>query len=286
MRRKNGKFRSERPAQARASKIDAAKEVSATAKPEAAADDKTLHAAQQRMSGAIEVFDMVLSRARKGDPAAANIILNRWETMPVAFRMRDIKSSKDATGARADVMRALADGKISISQAERILKFLAQWPQLPDDPSARPVPTIQVKFGREGGVHNGQFFAEQDRLAGRERRQSGQSAGEGAKPNSGAAEPQGPVGEVPTQTSEFIDDDFPGATTPPEREATVQNSEFIGGDPQPTKAVVDGTKATAEPAGESDDEWVLEDPGFLGETVMMWRHKVSGEWRRELPKKG
>ena len=73
--------------------------------------------------GAAEIFDMVCDCARKGDLAAARIVLETSE-VPVAFPLPDIRTTNDVIKATLYVLRALAAGNLTPSQTGTILKLL------------------------------------------------------------------------------------------------------------------------------------------------------------------
>ncbi len=73
----------------------------------------------------------VVQRAQSGDMKAAQIALDRLAPIqgdrPVAFRLRPIQSSKDASAAAADVLAAVAEGAVTIAEAERLMKLLGEF---------------------------------------------------------------------------------------------------------------------------------------------------------------
>jgi hypothetical protein len=75
-----------------------------------------------------EVVDLVLARARDGDPAAMRIVFDEHcrsaKLRNPKFVLRKIESADDAREATTDMFAALSEGKISADEAERILKLL------------------------------------------------------------------------------------------------------------------------------------------------------------------
>ncbi len=73
----------------------------------------------------------VVQRAQSGDMKAAKIALDclaaSQANRAVAFRLRPIQSSKDASAAAADVFAAVAEGAITIGEAERLMKLLGEF---------------------------------------------------------------------------------------------------------------------------------------------------------------
>jgi hypothetical protein len=99
---------------------------------------------------------MVCDRARKGDLAAAKIVLEKSE-VPVAFPLPDIRTTNDVIKAISYVLRALAAGNLTPSQTGTILKLLDHSAQLleraNDEPSSLQPPKVDIVFGRPDGLH-------------------------------------------------------------------------------------------------------------------------------------
>jgi hypothetical protein len=81
--------------------------------------------------GVEEIVAMVVQRAQEGDMTAAKMVLDRVAPAPadrlISFAKRRIEKSRDAIDAASDVLTAVADGKITISEADRISKLLRDY---------------------------------------------------------------------------------------------------------------------------------------------------------------
>lgn len=89
----------------------------------------------QRMAGRLDaVASVVIERAEEGDMTAAKMVLDRLAPIPrerpVSFAMRRIEKSHDAAQAASDVLAGVADGKITIAEADRVLKLLRDFMEL------------------------------------------------------------------------------------------------------------------------------------------------------------
>jgi hypothetical protein len=70
----------------------------------------------------------VVQCAEEGEMPAAKLILDRVAPAPgdrrVSFGMRRLDSCKDAIGAASDVLAAVAEGQITVTEASGVLKLL------------------------------------------------------------------------------------------------------------------------------------------------------------------
>jgi hypothetical protein len=101
----------------------------------------------------------VVQCAEEGEMPAAKLVLDRVAPAPgdrrVSFGMRRLDSCKDAIGAASDVLAAVAEGQITVTEASDILKLLDRYMKmsaiqqletrlaaveaaLPPSPNARP----------------------------------------------------------------------------------------------------------------------------------------------------
>jgi hypothetical protein len=110
------------------------------------------------------VVAAVVQRAEEGEMPAAKMVLDRVAPAPgdrrVFFDIRRLDSGKDAIGAASDALAAVADGKITVTEASGILKLLNSFIKisaiqelearlaaveaaLPHTPNARPQNFVQ-----------------------------------------------------------------------------------------------------------------------------------------------
>jgi hypothetical protein len=272
--RRRNKFPFHRAPQARSAEARASTEP--IQQGETAAPAVEARQSSQTGRGASEIFDMVCDRARKGDLAAAKIVLETSE-VPVAFPLPDIKTTNDVIKATPYVLRALAAGNLTPSQAGTILKLLDHSAQLlkkaSDEPSSLQPPKVNIAFGRPDGLHMGEFYAEQDRLRYQQKCEStplenvegGSISGATGLGNAvemerqsrrslfvGESDEISPAAEKVEATQERVDQDWEAV----EREKQSPRSLFVGESDEISLAA-EKVKAKRE----EDDPW----EGFIGE---------------------
>ena len=94
-----------------------------------AARARAIAMAERRLEDGLEaVAAAVIQRAQKGDMAAARIVLDRLAPAPrdrcISFALRPIGSVADAIEAQGDILAAVAQGRITLAEAEGVMKLL------------------------------------------------------------------------------------------------------------------------------------------------------------------
>jgi hypothetical protein len=85
--------------------------------------------AERRLRGGLEaVVAAIIEAARSGDMAAARLVVDRLLPAPrdrrISFPLRPIACADDAIKASADILAAVALGRITPAEAEAVAKLL------------------------------------------------------------------------------------------------------------------------------------------------------------------
>ncbi len=94
-----------------------------------AARARAIAMAERRLEDGLDaVVAAVIRKAQAGDMAAGKIILDRLVPAPrdrcISFALRPIGSVADAIEAQGDVLAAVAQGRITLAEAEGVMKLL------------------------------------------------------------------------------------------------------------------------------------------------------------------
>jgi hypothetical protein len=75
-----------------------------------------------------EIASALADKARRGDPAAARLVLEFLTPRPggrrLALKLRPIENAEDAAAAINDVMQAVAGGELTLEEAERLARLI------------------------------------------------------------------------------------------------------------------------------------------------------------------
>ena len=97
-------------------------------KPKGARHRATLLAERMMQDDAGEVVKAVIKAAKRGDMAAARLVLDRIaparRDSPVSFDLPPIESAADAMAAMASILAAVADGSVTPTEADQIAKIV------------------------------------------------------------------------------------------------------------------------------------------------------------------
>jgi hypothetical protein len=118
--------------------------------------NRTTLAAQTLLDGEAEALTrLCIDRAFEGDPVALKLcmerILPRRTELPIEFALPPLQSGADLTAAMAAIIRAVAEGKILVSQAVELAKLLQRYGQIasasdPDDLSSLTDEELRVRI--------------------------------------------------------------------------------------------------------------------------------------------
>jgi hypothetical protein len=97
-------------------------------KPKGARHKTTILAEKLMAVDAGEVVKVVVDAAKNGDMAAARMVLDRVypprKDSPISFELPAIQSSADAVKANAAILKAVAAGDLTPSEADQIAKIV------------------------------------------------------------------------------------------------------------------------------------------------------------------
>ena len=93
------------------------------------ARDRAIVMAERRLRGGLEaVVAAIIEAASSGDMAAARLVVDRLLPAPqdrrISFALRPIACADDAIKASADILAAVARGRITPGEAEAVAKLL------------------------------------------------------------------------------------------------------------------------------------------------------------------